>query len=288
MRKKIAVILIVIAMMTLIGGCGSAKAAKVTGATLGVTKGMATEAINKATEKTHIEDVTAEGSDEVIVNEDENSEADNTEADEFLTVCPCLEEQDRSDDYGVYSTSCYDLDQYLDENNEATDSEIWGDKALEEYSGRWIYPELTPCKFFNELFLSSRTDLCERYRCKDESGINISILVSSGLGQYHYSVGLLDAGIEYPYEYMFTAQTTTGETDVIHRCYSAGGGTCTVYDGDGNVIEEGEDEEYMVNAYSFNVGNFSIDMYYDNEKTLTEEEVQLIIDNIRITSGRER
>lgn len=176
---------------------------------------------------------------------------------EYLIIGEYALKQDRSADYGVYSTSCFDLDEFLDENGRIPVEWDYESDEYIYYSGRFAYD--------NELSL----------------------------------VGI-DLGLEglYPTELMFTADTHDDTTDVLRKkhviTYTE---SSTRYDADGNVIEgtEADPEEVetstrIVYEYNFNVGNFSVSvMYADNEgEGLTQEEVQDLIDNIRLTNGLER
>ena len=161
-----------------------------------------------------------------------------------------------------------------------------------DWTNRWAYPKFTPCRFFDGLTLIARSDKAEVLSANDsDTGDSITINVFSGLYQYNYEYNWWKEQAddpdfdfeEYKFNgfsyYMFTAQTTEGETEVLVRTdrYSYGG----------------DDVWYNCKWYCFNIGNFSVSVqcneYEESEDPieLSEDDLQLIIDNIHLTDGAE-
>lgn len=221
---------------------------------------------------------------------------------DFPVIGSYVSEQDKSADYGVNSISCYDLDEFLDENGEVPEEWTGYDsKESNEYSGRWAYPEITPCRFFDDLTLISRTDCSSEYQSRDtETDAFIQMSVASGLGDYNLSQGgaghdRSDSNV-ITSEIMFTAQTVTGETEVIHEhtehfLTSGGQGETDEEDNETEKAQEETnvvEEMFVLHRYYFSVGSFSVTVSVSGGTQLSEDDIQLIIDNIRVTNGMER
>lgn len=280
MKKKLFMLLIGVTLACLMTGCGEKKATnKVVGATKSVGREVAAD-MKKAVEEfdTAIEsEETEEATNEEVEDTVEVVEPEAVEeVDEFPAIESWASMQDSSDTYGVYSKSSYDLDQYLDDNGNIPGYEDYESSIYNEYSGRWAYPKFTPCKFFKDLTIIERTDSSELLRSVDfDSDIAMSIFVYSGLNIYKGTLEAVSSNAFDDYEIMLTTETVDGETTVI---YNVTRGTYTI---------DGEESVEMVkNIYTFNVANFSVVIFTDAQ--LTEEDVQIIIDNIRPTNGLER
>ena len=206
----------------------------------------------------------------------ENGADDSAVGQEFPIIDQAVLDQDKSEEYGVNSISCYDLDQYLDENGDLQ-ADISSDESYyEEYSGRWAYPEITPCRFFGELTMTSRVDQSSSYTAVDsETGEKLSFIILSG--KYMYNGARDQVGHEFEsgqinrYDIPFAIQNVDGEQDVINECMEM-------------TLES--DEVFRINSYYFAVGNFTVIVQSGTE--LTQEDVQLIADNISLTDGTEQ
>lgn len=263
MQKKVTMILVGGLVACLMGGCGQSEVGTDTMATVDETIAENTEVTEEVGQ---VEESTKEGDtkeDEETVSDsstdesvEENGEDETVEGDEFPVINEYVLELDNSDEYGVYSTSCYDLDQYLDDNGALQGWDDFESSIHTEYSGRWAYPVFTPCKFFTDLEIIYRDDALEIL-----DGTDIHIEVNSGYGYERHIVGEKSAP-----ELMFTAQTADGEIDVIHVIV------------DGSTYGWTNDGYY----YFFKIASFEVKVRLDHE--LDKEEVQLIIDNIRPTS----
>lgn len=209
---------------------------------------------------------------------------------EFPVIDEAVLSADKSEEYGVNSISCYDLDQYLDENGNLQPDIASAENFYFEYSGRWAYPEITPCRFFGELVLTSRTDSSSEYMSVDsETGDQFSFSVYSGKDLYNGAVGNIgyDFGDDSTFiEKAFTIQTVDGEADVTREYREI----MMLKDKgeNGEALETPEEVIYNFSSYTFVIGNFSVSLAPNVGTELTQEEVQLIADNIRLTNGMER
>lgn len=200
----------------------------------------------------------------------------------FYSVSQDVLDNDKSDEYGIYSESCFDLDQYLDEEGNVPGYWNFDSDESNYYTGRWAYPEIIQCNIFNDMCLFYKTDVFEKFTFNDKSGNESNLAIASGIYGYNFDKELSEMAQHVSDGripvFMFTAETMDGTTDV----YSS-------------VREYNDDttSRYSV-EYMFNIGNFSITVQCaetlgdENPIEMTEEELQEIIDNIRLTNGLER
>lgn len=224
---------------------------------------------------------------------DEESSEEIESGDEFPIIEQAVIDNDKSDEYGVYSTSCFDLDEFLDDNGELPGSGDWENTDWDTYTGRWAYPEITPCQFFDELTLSERSDKSEVYWVD-----GFTMFISSGLWVWNWKLeDSMDphfAEYEACPRHLFTAQTADGETDVlvITDSFKSSG---LYAEGEEYNEDEVEWTEYKYNTYVFHIGNFTVELMCDSGEwsetgeafDLSEDDIQLIIDNIHLTDGTE-
>lgn len=291
MKKKAAMILIGGLIACLMGGCGQEEIDPVTMETADeVEEEVAEPAVEEEAEPEAevAEPVDEENAEDTLTDdgsftEIEISEDGSVNGQEFPKIAQAVIDHDKSEETGVNSTSCFDLDQYLDENGEAPDDWTYESKEGTEYSGRWAYPVVTPCRFFTDLELNDRTDREEWFSASDsETGVFLSMFIYSGLDLYndtHSYVGETYDDPNMPVTTLkFTAKTADGTTDVLEeRAVSY-----ISWD------DSEEEEEYIMYSYYFNVGNFSVCVCWDYDEPLSEDEVQLIVDNVSLTTGMER
>lgn len=205
----------------------------------------------------------------------------------FYSVNDYVLECDKSDEYGIYSGSCFDLDQYLDEEGNVpgywpsySDEEgyVFDSDERNYYTGRWAYPEIIQCDIFNDMCLLYKTDVFEKFTFNDKSGNESFLIIQSGIYGYNLDKDPEMAPLERKPVFMFTAETMDGTTDVYSSVYEYNDDTTSRYS-----------VEYMLN-----VGNFSITVQCaetlsdEDPIEMTEEEIQEIIDSIRLTNGLER
>lgn len=275
-------------LICLIGGCGKDESNAVTMESTDETVAEVAEEVEEEVtepDETNVEETATDESPEV----EEESES---ETEEFPIITDEALAQDKSADYGVYSTSSFDLDQFLDENGETPEDWNWESKEYSEFSGRFAYPDITQCELMDSVRIYNRTDCSEGLSVESKDGTRyIGIVFSSGLDMYHSQksyVGDDWGGVVITA--MFTAQTNEGETEVLHQTSTVSESSMYLADEDGNPIDEDgnpidpnaiEMNEYIDNQYIFNIGNFTVWVYADKDE-LTEDEIQMIIDNISL------
>lgn len=226
----------------------------------------------------------------------EEIEIEPEEEHEFPYLTERAVEQDKSADYGVYSTSCFDVDQFIGEDGMRTAEWDFESKEYSEYSGRFAYPKVTECRFTTDAKIDSRTDVEEEIFTTDSvTGNSLQIYFSVGRDDYDtYShkinwsddpnVGLADI--------IGTVKTGEEYSELIHF-YRVVTGTLfddgLYYVGDGRFIKgvEGDTEELMMNVhhYVYTLGNFTVDVLFEGEEGLTLEDIQLIADNIHLVDN---
>ena len=310
MKKKILTAIVPVCaavMMTACGGnAGTTEAGEITAITENAeadvqaeTETGAVMGYKEAAASERIEEEEPEN--EVFSGKIELAADGSVNGKDFPVVGSYAAEQDKSADYSVKSMSCLDLDEFLDENGETpAEWEGYDSKESNEYSGRFAYPEITPCRFFDDLTLISRTDCSSEYQSNDiKTGAFVQLSVASGLNDYNHrqgDVGSSGSGSKNKTsEIMFTAQTVTGETEVVHEHTEhivTAGGQAEAEEDDNEFEAAGEkmdvvEEIYLMNRYYFYVGNFSVTVAVSGGTQLTEDDIRLIIDNIRLTNGVE-
>lgn len=293
--KKRCIAILMVALLLLVGGCGKSNLGKAVSANKDVLKNAVSEGVSVAEEVIEevadvvedASDVTDEVSDEVVEEPEEVEEGYNPakqyEGKPYMVSQDVLD-NDNSEEYGVYSKSCFDLDQYLDEEGALPGVYDWDNKDWDTYTGRWSYPEVTQSDIFKDMALTDKTDKYERYYFKDKSDNETVLFIDSGIRGYLNKVDSTEMAqySDNPMlpQLMFTTETVDGSTDVVSiiKQYS---------------FDDGETWQYR-NEYVFHVGNFTVTVQCaetqedEDPIELTEEEIQEIIDNIRLTNGLER
>lgn len=305
MRKKSVTILIAAMLVGLISGCGQKQVGKaeptVSDAAEDVVEAGIDEALDQATDVT--DDDSGEAEDESV---DESEVAEVVEEEPidgpapFLTIADAVSSQDKSADYGVNSTSCYDLDQFLDSEGRVPADWFGDDKIMYEYSGRWAYPEINPCDLIVSLTLNGRSDYSSEYSFVDSSDAYYSMSVFPGLDDYRTTESMVgmdfgDTGMSAPVS-VFTAQTEYGDTEVYDTYLST---VMTLYnentefDEEGNAIDPetgeaavGDDNAVETHTYSFHIGNFSVQVITNNTDGFSQEDLEKIIDSFELVGER--
>lgn len=283
MKRVITCTLLITMVACLIGGCGNEKVGK-----------AAISATDKIVVEQPVVDISEETTDyevaEPYVDEDSDeikediTEVEEVEAvDEFPAVNDEVLELDKSDEYGVNSISCFDLDEYLDEDGVLPGSNDFDNSELDVYTGRWAYPKFTPCKYFEDLRIVYRTDRSEELTSVDsDTGDNYIFWINSGLYDWNNcNEYITDSDYDDSYgwyKHVFTADTPDGEVDVL---------SCFTY----YMVD---DIYYSYMTYTFPIGNFTVNVICESSGEdedvieLSAEDIQTIIDNIRLTNGLER
>ena len=289
MKKKCVLMLMSIALVGLISGCGQkevTKAASVsaTGAMVeeisSEVKNIAKEAPDSEKKKEHI-DVAAEfepADESFVVNDDIDPEFSVDAIDEFPAISPTAMLKDKSDEYGVYSISSYDIQEFLDEDGVLIDGDDADNLIYSEYSGRWAYPKLVWCDLLQDAEVIDRTDSDEYILSHSENhDCNISTFIYGGLSLYNSSLhNAIYDGIDGIDLWRENVEYVDGYTDIIHVLSS------------GAITDEaGDTVELVSHSYIFKIADFSV-MVIAGRDELSESEVFELVDSIRPTNGMER
>lgn len=296
MRKRALTVLLPLCVAMIMTACGGNTDTTEVGKTAVIAESTEADAQTEVEAEEQEETVeSGQTESEASADEEDSEEIGNGDdgtvnGDEFPIIKQDVIDNDKSDEYGVYSTSCFDLDEFLNNKGELPGTEDVDNTDWDTYTGRWAYPKLTPCKLFDELTISKRSD-------KEEVlwAHGFTITISSGLYMWNWQVkdskDPFYAELEESPKLMFTAQTVDGETDVLKYFMEYGSYS---YDEEGNYNEEDE-IWYRCNEYIFHIGNFAVHILCDSGEwsetgeavELSEEDIQLIIDNIHLTDGTE-
>lgn len=284
-KKALKIILPLCAAMAMTACGGNADTAEVNETTV-IEESMEADAQAEAEAPTMDEEAEVVEAEVTVDEKPEEVEevynpADQYEGKPYIVTQDVLD-NDKSEEYGIYSTSCFDLDQYLNEDGELPnldDFDKWN-----EYTGRWAYPEITQCDMLKDIYLGYKSDRFERFYFKDKSGNDTVLYISSGIQGYNLKVELTDMAqySDNPMlpQLMFTTETVDGTTDIVSSIRQ---------------ISFGEEDPWQYyREYVFHVGNFTVEVQCamtdedEDPIELTEEEIQEIIDNIRLTNGLDR
>lgn len=128
------------------------------------------------------------------------------------------------------------------------------------YNGDVDYPTLTPCRFFTNIEMTDANDAYEQFKSIDSySECEVVLTLINGIDTYNAIKDPIQNGAKNTGSYyMFTTNTSVGETHVIYTY----------------------DDTHKWYHYCFNIGDFTVDVWWINEESLTEEDLQVIIDNI--------
>lgn len=241
-----------------------------------------------------------EQEDEATVTGDTNVESEDSEAEEyeFNQLVSDAVSQDKSADYGVNSTSSYDVSQFINGDG----STMWdvNGKEYEEFSGRFAFPELSPSDIFDHAIIYYRTDSGQYisvWHGDSEKSDMLSMLPGSSF--YNNDLHFVDSIVEYTVP--FSVDTIDGSIDVVSRLEQSESypdwvmndddynfidedGNILEYndegdllDKDGNVIEPIRDTTYF---YEWLLGDFTIT--FQGRTQYTQEQIQEIADSIHL------
>lgn len=201
-----------------------------------------------------------------ISHEDESSNIGSVEepvlTKPFIIVDEAAVEHDRSAEYGIFSSSCQDLNQYLNDSGELIG---FTSEESEYYSGRWAYPIITKCTVFDNMILRDMSDRKIEYESVDDNGnVLYTLTIYSGLFEYNVDVDLSD------YE----------KSIVRPRCeIKCGGEYVTVYKAG---LKASSEEGYCDQIYSFKIGYFTVEVAKRGD-WLSDDDLQVIASNIHLS-----
>lgn len=305
MKKKILMAvmpLCVVMAMTACGGNEDTKEAAETAVTeesAEVDAQAETEAGSFTADKENVE--SGQTGEESVEEED----VEVVEETEFLPLQLEFEEdavtQDKSAEYGVYSNSCEDVYQFLNEDGSCPWDYDYEQKEHTEYSGRFAYPVPVQGDFFKTAVVWLRTDADEfMVVTTDGDDNNYGISFHTGNSTWQWNMDEYKKEQEEGDEYFssgtrsmpFTVTVDDNVADVIffHSENEGYLGEVTadtegnVFDADGNPVEP-----FMIeirNNYYYTLGGFTVDIAA-GERELTQEELQMFVDNIKLLDGME-
>lgn len=288
MKKKALMVILPLCVAMILTACGGNTDTTEVEETAVTAEGV--EADAQAEVETEKQEEAVESENEASADEESSEEIESGDdgsvnSEEFPIIGDYVVEEDKSDEYGVYSTSCFDLDQYLDENGELTD-EITAGAYSEEYSGRWAYPEFTPCEMLEGLTMNVKTDRMAAYDFAwNENDDAYRIIIYSGLADYNF---VKDYAADYAND-----EVTIDMGIPTYLCdVTTTGGTSEVYLDPISTFLEGDNGELVKSVcviVEFHVGNFTVSVSCpettDLENAadqLKQEDIQMIADNIHL------
>lgn len=299
MKKKVlmAIMPVCVAMaMTACGGNTDTKEAEETAVTEEREEDVEAEPTVESTVGNETEAVT-----ETNEITEEPAEEESTEPEySFMEVTGVAVTQDKTADYGINSTSCEDIWQFLDDNNEIAWVYDYESKEQNEYSGRFAYPTLVQSDAVPNAIITQRTDAVQYVSAWVGDGEeSYSIEFTGGYGSYNMHVqqaeyyaesNITDAASKYSFP--FTVDTEEGTQDVI--CWRMDFPSFDGYDGSVNINEDGEyvnkDEEVIepielksIWSYLYKLGGFTVSIHPKEE--IPQEKMQSIVDSIVLVGG---
>lgn len=215
---------------------------------------MSTESTNTETPDMTTDPVSVEGSSETY---------GKTQVGDVL-VNDYVFEQDKSEEYGVFSTSSKDADGFLKDDGTFDRHSLGktGEICNYDYSGRFAYPEVKTSKRLQNLYLEYRSDISTGY-VFDDDGENQGV-IGIYLGHDNYQLcSNSDAHVDGVTDYTeFATLKASDGQDVL------------VY-----VRDTAAKNKFSV--YYYKLGAFSVKVQRNmNDELYTPEELQEIMDNI--------
>lgn len=183
-----------------------------------------------------------------------------TQVDDLL-VNDYVFEQDKSADYGVFSTSSKDAEAFLKEDGTFSFRSL-GETGNYDYSGRFAYPEVKTFKRLQNLYLEYRSDMSTHYVFSD-GGENQGV-IGFYLGHDNYKLcSDLNAHVDGIADWteFATLKTPEGENVLVYVKDTAAKDKCSVY-------------YYKLGAFSVKVQRNA------NDELYTPDEFQEIMNNI--------
>lgn len=268
MKKKLLSVVLVLCLALSFVGCSLGEVKPDTE----TAKVIEDEAVDKVTE-TVTEEVTETAED--VLKETASAEPSATpeevkevsvvlESDSALTYADYIMEQDKSEEYGVNSTSSEDAYQFLNEEGAFILGSLGETENVGnyDYSGRFAYPTIVKNDLFTECLVSYRSDHSMIIDCRGKDGI-VTNTISFTLGNDNYEFTKNAPLSDYvpPTEEFGTVNTEEGETTVLSRDSS---------------------EKLGFSIYVYKLGAFTVQIQYNNDTMYTPEELQAVVDVIKL------
>lgn len=297
MRKKVLMAILPVCVAVAMTACGGKADTKE------VEETAVTEENEEAVEATPTVENEPEAVAETNEITEELTEEESTEPEySFMEITGNAITQDKAADYGINSTSCEDVWQFLDENNEIAWGYDYESKEQNEYSGRFTYPTLVQSDAVPNAIITQRTDAVQYVNVWVGDGEeSYSIKFTGGYGDYNMNVqqaefyaesNITDAASKYSFP--FTVDTEEGSQDVI--CWRMDIASFDGYDGSVSVNDDGkyvnEDGEVIeptelmsIWSYLYKLGGFTVSIQAGEE--ISQEKMQGIVDSIVLVGGEE-
>lgn len=275
MKKKILVTLVCTCLAVSVCACGKQKDGGDINTTsvgansvaeepaLEVDEKPTTEAVEETTTET-VEETSEVESTEVADNNGV-SPYEYTEQDGILILNDVFL-RDKSDEYGVYSTSSEDAKAFLNEDGSFNYHALGatGEVGNYDYSGRFAYPELKASNLIQNIKLNYRSDSKIQYSFTDD-------------GEYQGIVTIYLGNDNYVFCYNKDAHVD-GITDFerLGDYTVSNGSTVEVM-----IKDDSKRDGYNYTIYRYPLGAFTVEIQrICNDETFTDADFKSIIDNI--------
>lgn len=264
-RKLLAVTLGACLVLSLVG-CGSKEPVAV-GSTSETSTTKVGDTIVEAVESAveSIEETETETPTEVDVESETDSigKATGSVISNTMVLCDYVIEQDKSDEWGVHSTSSADALQFIDDNGmyiyqSLGETDVTGNY---DFSGRFAYPVVNTNEFFKTTEIEYRSDLHMVVNCRNEEDRIMNVVtIKLGHDAYDLTKNVETEGVTPTTEYG-TVITSEGETDVLLKDAT---------------------EDLTFSSYTYRLGAFTVKIQRNTDTLYTPEELQLIVNSIKL------
>lgn len=298
MRKKVLMAILSVCVAVAMTACGGKADTKE------VEETAVTEENEEAVEATPTIENEPEAVAETNEITEELTEEESTEPEySFMEITGNAITQDKAADYGINSTSCEDVWQFLDENNEIAWEYDYESTEHNEYSGRFAYPTLVQSNAVPNAIITQRTDAVQDVSAWVGDVEELySIEFTGGYGAYNmyaqqaefYAEGNATDAVN-KYSFPFTVDTEEGTQEVVCQrmdiaFFDGYDGSVSVNDNGEYINEDGEviePTELIVScSYLYKLGGFTVSILQAGEE-ISQEKMQGIVDSIVLVGGEE-
>lgn len=267
MKRKLLVVTLGVCLVLSLAGCGSKEPVVVGGTSESSTTRVGNavvEAVESAVES--IEEISeTETPTEVDIEPETESigKATGSVISNTMVLCDYVIEQDKSDEWGVHSTSSADALQFIDDNGmyiyqSLGETDVTGNY---DFSGRFAYPVVNTNEFFKTTEIEYRSDLHMVVNCRNEEDRIMNVVtIRLGHDAYDLTKNVETEGVTPTTEYG-TVVTSEGETDVLLKDAT---------------------EDLTFSSYTYRLGAFTVKIQRNTDTLYTPEELQLIVNSIKL------
>lgn len=267
MKRKLLAVTLGACLVLSLAGCGSKEPVVVGGTSESPTTKVG-DAIVEAVESVvgGVEEVTeTEAPTEVDVEPETESigKVTGSVISNTMILCDYVIEQDKSDEWGVNSTSSADALQFVDDDGmyiyqSLGETDVTGNY---DFSGRFAYPVVNTNEFFKSTEIEYRSDLKMVVNCRNEEDRIMNVVtINLGHDDYDLTKNVETEGVTPTTEYG-TVITSEGETDVLLKDAT---------------------EDLTFSNYIYRLGAFTVKIQRNTDTLYTPEELQLIVDSIKL------